>query len=139
MNSKKLYLLILLLSSLSIYSQESDEWKYLGDKNDGSEVFMKIESSTEYSKEAWIKTVKSFSSKKNKQGKLVKIGGGCTMALWTVNCSSKTYSISHRLEYNSKGSVIDRGLEYNDPTDERVIPETIGEAIFTNICYDNED
>lgn len=129
----KLLLLFLFFSSF-IYAQENMNWKYLGDTNDGSEIYMKIENNDSYQKHAWIKTKKAFSSKKNKKDKIIKIGGGSTIGYWIVNCSEKTYSITNRISYNSKGTVISESDQYNDPSDERVIPDTVGEAIFTNIC-----
>ena len=136
---KNIYLIICLLICTLTYSQEDSSWKYLGDSTDGSEIFMKLEDDSSNYKEAWIKTKKPFSSKKNKQGKIVKTGGGYTMGFWKVNCSEKTYSITNRITYNSKGNAISEGEEYYDPRDERVIPDTVGEAIFSNICNNSSE
>ena len=128
----KLSLLFLLFSTL-IYSQET-EWSYLGDTNDGEGIYLKLEQDNSYSKKAWVKFVKPITSKKNKQGKTIKVGGGYTIGLWTVDCTDKVYSINSRLTYNSKGAVISEGESYNDPERENIIPDTVGEFIFKNIC-----
>ena len=131
---KKIILAITLMISTLTFAQEDTDWSYLGDTNDGEGIYIKLEQDNSYSKKAWVKFVKPITSKKNKQGKLIKVGGGYTIGLWTVDCDDKVYSINSRLTYNSKGIVISEGESYNDPERENIIPDTVGEFIFKNIC-----
>ena len=131
---KKIILAITLMISSLTFAQEETDWTYLGDTNDGESIYLKLEQDNSYSKKAWVKFVKPITSKKNKQGKLIKVGGGYTIGLWTVDCDDKVYSINSRLTYNSKGTVISQGESFYDPERENIIPDTVGEFIFKNIC-----
>ena len=131
---KKIILAITLMISTLTFAQEETDWSYIGDTNNSEGIYLKIEQDNSYSKKAWVKFVKPITSKKNKQGKLIKVGGGYTIGLWTVDCDEKVFSINSRLTYNSKGLVISKGESYNDPERENIIPDTVGEFIFKNIC-----
>ena len=131
---EKIILAITLMISTLTFAQEETDWSYIGDTNNGEGIYLKIEQDNSYSKKAWVKFVKPITSKKNKQGKLIKVGGGYTIGLWTVDCDEKVFSINSRLTYNSKGLVISKGESYNDPERENIIPDTVGEFIFKNIC-----
>ena len=131
---KKIILAITLMISTLTFAQEETDWSYIGDTNNSEGIYLKIEQDHSYSKKAWVKFVKPITSKKNKQGKLIKVGGGYTIGLWTVDCDEKVFSINSRLTYNSKGLVISKGESYNDPERENIIPDTVGEFIFKNIC-----
>lgn len=135
---KKITILFLLIPIFT-FSQEDFDWKYIGDTKDGSEVYVKIESIDSYSKEAWVKMTNPIVSKKTKSGKVVKSGGGYTLSYWEVDCGDKKISVSNRMAYSSRGNVIAQGEKYNDLSNERVIPDTVGEAIFKYICsYSSE-
>ena len=131
---EKIILAITLMISTLTFAQEETDWSYIGDTNNSEGIYLKIEQDNSYSKKAWVKFVKPITSKKNKQGKLIKVGGGYTIGLWTVDCDEKVFSINSRLTYNSKGLVISKGESYNDPERENIIPDTVGEFIFKNIC-----
>lgn len=131
---RKLILAITLIISTFAFAQDETGWKYIGDTNDGSEIYVKIESIDTYLKEAWVKMTNPVISKKNKVGKIIKSGGGYSIGYWAVKCEDKTFSLSSRMKYNSKGAVLSQGEEYLDPRDERIIPDTVGEHIFKYIC-----
>ena len=131
---KNNYLAICLLIFTSMFAQENNEWKYIANAQDGSEIYVKMESTNSYLKEAWVKMTNPVKSNKTKTGKIIKSGGGYSLGYWKVNCEEKTFSLSSRMTYSSKGNVISQGEEYNDPRDERIIPDTVGEAIFKYIC-----
>ena len=136
---KNNYLAICLLIFTSMFAQEETGWKYIGNAKDGSDLYVKMESLDSYTKEAWVKMTNPVTSKKTKSGKTIKSGGGYSLGYWKVKCEDKTYGISSRMKYSSKGNVISQGEEYYDPQDERIIPDTVGEAIFKYICnYSSE-
>lgn len=136
---KNTILILLLFLSFVTFSQNETDWKYIANAKDGSEIYVKIENISSYRREAWVKMTNPVVSKKSKNGKIIKTGGGYMLAFWSINCEDKTFSLSNRITYNSSGKVISVGNNYDDPQDERIIPDTVGEYIFRYICdYSSE-
>jgi hypothetical protein len=131
---KKIITLITLIISTLTFAQEETAWEYIGVTDNNSEIYVKIEKSSTYEHEAWVKMTIPVTSKKSKSGKFIKSGGGYKLAYWDIQCENKTFSTSSRITYNSKGVVISRGEVYDDLNNERVIPDTIGDFIFKYIC-----
>ena len=75
---KALIILCLFFATIS-YSQNEDGFEYIGDSDDGTQYFVKIEKINTDSKDTWLKWIEPTKTVKNKNGKYVKIAGDYTL------------------------------------------------------------
>lgn len=131
----KLFLFFsLIFISTSVYSQD-DQFIHVTTANDGSKVFVKYEGKVYDSKQFWLKMNNPSKTIKNKNGKLIKSGGGYLMRFFELNCSTKTYSASDGVEYNNSGKVVKKLYDiYND----RVIPGSVMDGVYEYVCSEFE-
>lgn len=127
-----LFCFLLFIISANSFSQNDDEYQYVGSAKDGTKVYILFEKENYGMKEFWIKMINPVKTVKNKKGKLIKSGGGYTLEFCEMNCSAKTFSTSNGIKYNKNGDVAQR--LYDDTYNERVIPGTIMDAIHNYIC-----
>jgi len=96
-----------------------------------------ISASRETSASAWIKFQYPTKKVKNKSGKYIIAGGKQNLQLWKAHCHQREYDVTAMIEYDRHGKVLSStsyGM-YNQP----VIPESIGELIYTHICNDDDE
>lgn len=127
---KKILLILILLFTSKIYSQNND-FVYVTSAKDGTEVYVKQEDEVFNTKHFWIKMTNPVKKVKSKSGKYIKSGGGYTMQFMKLDCSDKTYSTSDGVMYNTSGKVV---REVFDLYNERVIPGSIMEGIYNYVC-----
>ncbi len=125
---KKVYFLLSMFISFLGYGQKSLKfWLVYSDKE--HKVFVKKEKDGE----AWVKIVDNPKTTKNKAGKWVSTGGGYDLGYWICYCNENRYSIDEYIRYNKNGKVV--YTEPNKVYKERIVPETISEIVFNDVCY----
>lgn len=120
---KNFHILIALFITIFLTAQDYK----LAIKNSKSSVWIKEEGN--YS--GWVKFEDAITFKKNKQGKLVKNGGGFNVQYWSCDCGKKKIDRTDGVIYNLKKEYSN---DIPDSYDERIIPETIGESILNIFC-----
>ena len=134
---KKISLIIsFLLFGNFIYSQNEDGFEYIGDSDDGTKYFVKIEKMNFNSKDTWLKWVEPTKTVKNKKGKYIKRGGGHTLIAIKFYCEDRKYESTDCYVYDRNGNLkshIDMSA-FRDKYEERVIPGTHIESVFNYVC-----
>ena len=129
---KILFAFLLLIISNKSFSQSDDEFQYVTKSTDGTEVYIHFEKENYGTKEFWIKWVIPIKSTKNKNGKIIKSGGGHVLEYCKLDCSDKTYSLSDTIKYDRNGKAI--GDNYSETYNEKVIPGSVMNGIYRFIC-----
>lgn len=133
---KKVLIILCLLFATISYSQNEDGFEYIGDSNDGTQYFVKIEKINFNSKDTWLKWIEPTKTVKNKKGKYVKIGGGHTLMAVKFYCEDKIYESTDCYVYDRNGNLkshIDMS-NFRDKYEERIIPGTHIESVFNHVC-----
>ena len=132
---KALIILCLFFATIS-YSQNEDGFEYIGDSNDGTKYFVKIEKVNFNSKDAWLKWIEPTKTVKNKKGKYIKIGGDNTLMAVKFYCEDRIYESTDCYVYDRNGNLkshIDMS-NFRDKYEERIIPGTHIESVFNHVC-----
>lgn len=116
---------ILIASILGIFLK-AQEYK-LAINNSNTIVWIKEEGN--YS--GWVKFEDPVTTKKNKQGKVIRSGGDFNVQYWICDCGQKKIDRTDGVNYNQKKEY---SHDIPDSYDERIIPETIGESILNIFC-----
>ncbi len=137
MNKNVLILLAILLFINVSYSQSDEDFNYATTSKDGTEYYVYIEKTTDYSKEIWVKSLIPAKTIKNKKGKYVKVGGGYNLAFIIISCSKKKYDITQTISYDKNGEVTDNNdfISY----DERIVPGSVMSGIYNFVCNNEEE
>lgn len=123
--------LFLYFANLS-FSQTDEDFILAASAKDGSEYYVYIEKVNYDSKDIWVKNPIPVKSVKNKKGKLIKSGGGYTLAFMKVNCSDREYDLIQTIAYDKNGNVKEN--YENDSYGNKVIPGSIMSGIFEYVC-----
>jgi hypothetical protein len=129
---KILFAFLLLIISNKSFSQSDDEFQYVGESVNGDEVYIHFEKENYGTKEFWIKWILPVKSTKNKNGKIIKSGGGYVLEYCKIDCSEKTYSISDTIKYDKNGNVI--ANNYSETYQQKVVPGSMMNGIHRFIC-----
>lgn len=132
---KALIILCLFFATIS-YSQNEDGFEYIGDSDDGTQYFVKIEKINTDSKDTWLKWIEPTKTVKNKNGKYVKIAGDYTLMAIKFYCENRIYVSTDCYVYDSNGNLkshIDMS-NFRDKYEERVIPGSHIESVFEHVC-----
>jgi hypothetical protein len=129
---KSLVFLVVLFTTKALKAQD---WQYLTKNHEGYEVYVRsVNTNSAFSKEVWVKTIgRKITIKKN--GKLFVYKNAYTLSLMQFFCYNSEYKIRTYYEYSSEGKLLN-SEEYGEYEVEssKVVPETLGETIFNNIC-----
>lgn len=130
-------LAFLLLGLISSKGYSQDGFIYSTSSTDGTDFYYKIKDTTEFSNsifsvELWLKYNIKSKRVKNKKGKYITTGGGHTLQLLDISCSSQTYSIESTIKYNSKGQVV-YSDEFPRPS-EHIAPGSVMEGVYKDVC-----
>jgi hypothetical protein len=135
-NMKKTLAIFCFLFATFSYSQNEDGFEYIGNSDDGTQYFVKIEKVDFNSKDAWLKWIEPTKTIKNKKGKYVKSGGGHTLVAIKFYCEDKVYESTDCYIYDRNGNLKNQldMSEHRDKYQERVIPGSHMESVFNYVC-----
>jgi len=135
---KKLICLLLVLFMINNvgYSQESDDWIYVGVSKGGDRMYVK---SSYVSKDEGVVTiwVKQYAKKKTftTRGKSATYTNVSVLTLYQVDCDQTKINSKSMYIYNAGGILLKSiKLEDYESNWTDVIPDSMGEALFNKVC-----
>ncbi|POS00663.1 hypothetical protein Q361_1332 [Flavobacterium croceum DSM 17960] len=130
---KLLFTILILAISSKTFSQTDDEFQYVTSSKSGNEVYIHFEKDNYGTKEFWLKMTEPIKTTKNKNGKIIKTGGGYSLEYITMDCSEKEYGSSNAVKYDRNGNPTQRP-DYYDTHGEKIIPGSVMSAVHKYIC-----
>ena len=129
-----LNIIFIITFNLLSFAQSDEEFIYSTSDVQGSKYYIYIENKESGNDKVWIKRLDPEKTIKNKNGKIIKIGGGSTLNFVKINCSDKEYDQIEKIVYSKSGGVISSN-DYHS-FGNKVIPGSVMSGIFNSVCTD---
>lgn len=123
--------ILLLFAFITIGSIEvkAQEWEYVtSSKKD--EVYIKKQSFNS----AWVKFISNKTQYYHSGSKTVKTIDGYSLSLYKFDCSKSKLGIIESIIYDKSGTALKTTNYEDDLQMIHVIPDSVGEGIFTSFC-----
>lgn len=132
----------IIISFLSIFTCTfcfgQSDWSYIGSSVNKMDYYIKDIRKT-YKDDVysiWLKIEYPEKKVKNKKGQWTTVAGNHTISSSDINCTEKETKLDRVIKYSNKGIVLKDQTMYSEW--ERIIPESMAEAVFNFVCGEPE-
>jgi len=109
-------------------------FEYVTKSKDGSIYSIIVDKNNNDNTAVWVRNTIPLETLKKSRRKLIKTGGGHSLAYIIFNCSEKVFSIEELLTYNNHGELVkaDKTITPNI----KIVPGSIMFAIYSRVCLE---